>query len=158
MVIAEKTFEEMRVAIGGVDSVTCDVLVPYVDADMFETIEMRDGTILQAPCKDYISDLADSLGANAHAVEEAIFNAFGRGNNNQGDLPVSIAVLEGPDGYILRITDSGKGFDYEDVYNQRVNGQRYWQNMGFGFEWYDSIPGTVWFEGRGNTLNMEITK
>jgi len=82
-------------------------------------------------------------------------NALTRGNLRNLYLPISLKVFEGPEGVVFRIRDSGAGFDYNAVMDQRRKGDRsYIQGQGcsLGIMCYKQYE--VAFEGNGSIVNI----
>ena len=85
---------------------------------------------------------------------EALTNAFERGKS-----PVTIKIFRGQRGHVLRLEDSGEGFNYEKcVAEMRSGGEKFYQRNGGGFKKFERRPYQISYEGRGNIFNMQILK
>mgnify|MGYP001591288564 CR=1 FL=1 len=83
-------------------------------------------------------------------MEESIDNAIRRGNNGDPFVIASAKVLLGKKGWVLRIRDSGKGFDFD-----RVLKNSEYQNRGSGlFILKNERELQFNYENNGNTLNV----
>lgn len=63
---------------------------------------------------------------------EALSNAFSHAHNKDPDLAIHVKVLLGRLGLMVRIADSGKGFDVEKVYTNFCNNRKYYFTAGNG--------------------------
>ena len=83
-------------------------------------------------------------------IEEMLVNAIGHGNKYDASLIYSTKVLLGKKGWILRIRDSGPGFDYETTLKTEE-----YKNCGSGLKTLKASPGIEFnYENGGNTLNI----
>lgn len=100
-------------------------------------------------------------------------NAFYHGNQNNPTLPVSVKVFEGSEGFVVRVRDSGIGFDVKEVCGtvRRLGKKRslpyspimilkgrdkYYRRRGGGLMagYLDSAQ--ISFENNGTTANMML--
>lgn len=63
---------------------------------------------------------------------EALSNSFSHAHNKNPDLPMHVKVLLGNKGLIVRVADSGKGFNVNDVYTNFCNNKKYYYTAGNG--------------------------
>ncbi len=83
-------------------------------------------------------------------TDELIANAVLRGNKKDSFVMASAKVLLGEKGWILRIRDSGNGFDVD-----RVLKNREYQYGGQGLSKLKAIEGIQFnYENNGSTLNI----
>lgn len=83
-------------------------------------------------------------------TEELIANAILRGNNKDPFVVASAKVLLGEKGWVLRIRDSGKGFNVDSVLK---NGE--YQYGGQGLKMLKEREGIQFnYEDNGSTLNV----
>lgn len=90
------------------------------------------------------------LNEHSFLIEELIANAILRGNNRDPFVTASAKVLLGDKGWVLRIRDSGSGFNVKRVLK---NGE--FQYNGTGLYALKVTSGIQFnFENNGNTLNI----
>lgn len=99
-------------------------------------------------------------------------NAFYHGNQNNPLLPVSVKVFEGKKGMIIRVRDSGIGFDFKKVIDtvhaaaekdpwfgyksEWKKEEKYFKRAGEGFRGYHFHLGTISFENNGTIVNLML--
>lgn len=99
---------------------------------------------------DAICNAHPFLNEHSLLMEEIIANAIIRGNHRDPFVIASAKVLLGNKGWILRIKDSGSGFDVERVLK---NGE--FQYGGTGLHLLKITQGIQFnYENNGNTLNI----
>ncbi len=63
---------------------------------------------------------------------EALSNAFSHAHNKDPVLPIYVRILEGDKGLMVRIEDSGRGFNVKEVYNKYRKKKQYYSTAGNG--------------------------
>jgi anti-sigma regulatory factor (Ser/Thr protein kinase) len=63
---------------------------------------------------------------------EALSNAFAHGNRKDPHLPIGVTIHQGTRGVVVRIKDSGKGFDIDGVLEEYSQGKSYYHTAGNG--------------------------
>lgn len=100
----------------------------------------------------------------------ALENAFYHGNQNNPNLLVSLKYLEGKKGAVIRIRDSGNGFDYSKVLERRnaiktnnlslcspekiPTNKRYFKRRGRGFNLFSFQKEKISFDKEGTCINL----
>jgi len=74
------------------------------------------------------------------------------------DLPISIKIFSGEEGYIVRVRDSGKGFSYQECIQKKRNGEHYGKTFGTGLRVMDEPGIEISYEGTGSVINIMILK
>ncbi|MBI2581582.1 ATP-binding protein [Candidatus Woesearchaeota archaeon] len=122
-----------------------------------------DAAILYVTEIEYYRELSCLMGGSRNLnqepgpiILEVLSNAVERGNGGVLGLPIWVEIYEGNKGYVLRVKDSGKGFDFKEVIRTMKEGKRYFKNEGNGFRLYDQSAHEVFFEGQGNIVNILI--
>jgi len=114
-----------------------------------ETVLTR---LLEKYCSRYQSWVVD-------VFEEALANSVGHGNNCDPFVITSVKVIECKEGYIIRIRDSGKGFDPFEVVRKRDAGEHgSFMYLGEGFNIFRKINSSISFENNGTVFNMVVYK
>jgi len=104
-------------------------------------------------------DGLNNPGGYMDMIRESLSNALSRGNKYDPSALTSLKVLECNDGYIVRIRDSGQGFDpYEICGKREQKEQEAFRGIGAGFDFFTHPDTLVSFENNGTTLNLVITK
>jgi serine/threonine-protein kinase RsbW len=104
-------------------AVACfDVVADGAVADWSQTLDMPADVQALAGVRDQVHELVGSLdfGESALfdikvAVGEALANAIRHGSPSDGQAAIQVAVTAYPDRVVLRVTDSGSGFDGDHV-------------------------------------------
>ncbi|MEK6940291.1 MAG: ATP-binding protein [Nanoarchaeota archaeon] len=105
---------------------------------------------------EYVQELAKEADIPRDVLHEAFENAFGHGNCDSSFLPVSVKWFKGNKGYVVRIRDTGEGFDYHHIISERRNGRMIFKHEGWGFYHYASYDWiNISFEGSGNIINIQ---
>jgi anti-sigma regulatory factor (Ser/Thr protein kinase) len=86
----------------------------------------------------------------------ALENAFLRGNGADSKLEVIVRVYEGLSGKVVRIIDSGNGFDYDDIVRKMDADENYAQGRGKGLRVINASSVIAGYEGRGNVMNIAV--
>ncbi|MBU4501069.1 MAG: hypothetical protein KKA79_00635, partial [Nanoarchaeota archaeon] len=71
-----------------------------------------------------------------------------------GKFPIILNVFEGVKGIAIRIEDFGKGFDFKKTQKNYMEGEKYFNNHGCGFSFYNQKEHLVSFENEGTALNI----
>jgi anti-sigma regulatory factor (Ser/Thr protein kinase) len=93
------------------------------------------------------------------AVLLAMENSFTHGHQLQEYLPISLKLFAGNNGCVVRICDSGAGFDYPEMYRRVRDGERILKTRGgmgtaiFLFRGFE-----ISYEGKGNIFNLQINR
>ena len=157
MALIEKKVKQMLKEVGRPKMIRHDILSPKDNPDIFTEVLLGHGLPFFRPSSTYVQSISDLTKIPYRIINEVFLNAFGRGNRGQADLPVSVRVFEGRKGRILRIRDSGAGFDYKGALNRKKNGEVYYQNSGFGLNLLDeSSEVQASYEGDGSVINLHV--
>lgn len=98
------------------------------------------------------------IGHTVDVFEEALANSIGHGNNYDTSVITSIKLIECMYGSIIRIRDSGMGFNPAEIERKRQEGESgSFRYLGEGFHLFMQ-SGTVSFENNGTVFNMVIYK
>ena len=65
-------------------------------------------------------------------LSEALSNSYCHGNRRDPDLPIYINVFKGDKGLLIKIEDSGDGFNYEETLSKLERGGNYYKLSGNG--------------------------
>ena len=81
--------------------------------------------------KDFLASFGIIISGNDHFMNKcptatALENAFYMGNEEQEQYLISCKILLGEKGGVIRIRDSGNGFDYERVQSMFEKSERYY--------------------------------
>lgn len=91
------------------------------------------------------------------SIGHSLENAFLRGNEGVGYLPVSLTLFSGRKGKIVRIRDNGKGFDFKRKINQMRSGETdYYYGKGRGLKVMDRSWSVVSYESNGSIVNIML--
>ncbi len=156
MPIVKKSLEEMLDEIGFESFARYDFLVP---------LEMHWKVLFTFD--DYLGELSRFL--NTFSIEitdgtgrgdgdcptaAALSNAYSHGNKEQDEYAITVKVFTGKRGAVIRIRDSGEGFDFEETARKFESGERYFYYAGGGFRTYATAVAEVAFERKGSTVNL----
>jgi len=155
--IVSKTFDEMLEEIEFKRWIRYDFLVPEDSPEIFNKVRVGRGLTFSIPNHRYITEITGIMRIRSSTVYELFYNAFGRGNLGQSDLPVSVKIFDGEKGKILRIRDSGEGFDLDDIMTKIQNNERYFRNAGGGFNLFTNDKSyNIAYEGDNNIVNLQV--
>ena len=157
MVFVKKSLESMLNEIESTGIMKNDILIPAKNPDLFMEVKLyADKTSIKIPTDIYITSLNNLTGLGIIELVEIFSNAYERGNLKNDKLPIEVKVFDGLKGNVLRVKDSGKGFDYVDVIKKKRNGQKYFQRHGYGIGFLDDNKSySVAYEGKGNIINVQ---
>ena len=74
---------------------------------------------------------------------EALSNAFSHGHGKDPALPISVRIYQGEKGLLIRVTDSGPGFNVKAVVKDYHRGRAYFHLAGNGIR---QMISSHWFE------------
>ncbi len=162
MVVVKQTFEELLAEIRFKTFARYDLLVPNQQPELFRDGNFKEG-VIKVPTLQYLNSLADVLGTVFSldvgiGIGELLNNAFRHGNRGDPILSVSVKVFQGSRGYILRIRDSGTGFNFEEVLEKKRSGEKHYVTIGGGFSFCEMPYNKVAFEGLGNIVNVQLIR
>lgn len=175
MVRTEKQLEDMFEEIGNPEMVFYDILVPeetegykeferLVKGMPWYWIPNTEGQL--ESIYRYIERVLSPLGVNPESypdyrgLERAIVlsfeNAYMHGNKRLNYAPISIKVLQGENGFVIRIKDRGlrdgdEIFDYDLVLNEGR-----FKYLGQGFREMKDMPQEFNLEGNGSVINILV--
>jgi hypothetical protein len=92
------------------------------------TLERRVGRILD----QWLSGHRRELIGPGGLLSEALSNAYCHGHRRDAAKPMWIRIVVGGDGVLIRIKDSGSGFDYREVARGVIHKRTYFHNAGRG--------------------------
>lgn len=99
--------------------------------------------------KDWIgAQRAELIGA-AGLFSEALSNAYAHGNQRDPHRVIEVELYTGQKGYLLRVAQSGKGFDYQTIVAKYRRREHYYSIGGNGIRKLDSSPCFRTFFGDG---------
>lgn len=86
---------------------------------------------------------------------EALSNAFCHGHKKDPTRPIELNVFLGEKGLIIRIKDTGSGFEIDKVMDQYVKGKAYFHMAGNGLKrMIDSSDFHIFFSDNGSGFNL----
>jgi hypothetical protein len=88
-----------------------------------------------------------------YIIQDLIINSFER-----GEQPVFIKLYQGKNGSILKIRDSGQGFDLEKKLEQMKNGEKYFKRQGCGLKSFQENKNIIFYQGKNNIVNFVYLK
>jgi hypothetical protein len=162
MVLIAKSLEEMTQEIGNPQFSYYGIFTPEKDVENFEERTYAGNPYVNVR-KSFIDALMDEL--NLHktskweagsAVALALENSLTRGHLCDDFLPVSIKVFTGDYGSVIRIRDSGPGFDFLGHIRERTEGKYYGTGRGTGILFFDHCGPQVSYEGDGSIVNILV--
>jgi len=154
MTFVDKTLDEMLKEIGFNEFGTYDIIIPEENGRVVAGTEV-DLTYKQHKILEDIAKQMDNHYAY-YVIGELILNGLCRGNKKQSYLPISIKIFEGDKGIVIRIRDSGEGFNFKEKIRQMKNGETYYQYTGGGLRLSDKVSDEVSYEGNGSIVNVCI--
>jgi hypothetical protein len=158
--IAGMTLEQALAAIGESEVLLDETVVPsscpVVDHSPYRPeygwmfrVERRVARAVESCLPDRRSELIGPGGL----VSESLANAFLHGNRRDANRPISIHLLRGRRGVLLRIHDCGSGFDVGSKVASLHSGRQYFEVAGRGLRaMASSRTFRVFFGDRGSTL------
>ncbi|MES2798505.1 MAG: ATP-binding protein [Bacteroidota bacterium] len=91
------------------------------------------------------------------AVTEAVNNAIEHGNQNKGELLVSLGVGEAPTEFCFSVKDEGAGFDYENLPDPTAP-ENIMKENGRGIFLMKNLADDLIFENGGNEVSIYFSK
>ena len=91
-------------------------------------------------------------------LEEIIRNAIFHGNNADPILQMSLKIIELNNAYIIRIRDSGVGYNVQEKQSSMVNNRPYFKHYGEGTRATAFTPVKITYENKGTTWNIIMEK
>ncbi|MBS3166184.1 hypothetical protein J4444_03615 [Candidatus Woesearchaeota archaeon] len=166
MTIVTKTLDQMLDEIKACECSYFDFWLPIERLDRHRIRYELGGylDILSSYVDQILKNISPETGVSpdnllATVLVQAFENSLTRGNLRNLYLPISLKIFEGPEGVVFRIRDSGAGFDYNAILEQRRRGDgSYIQGSGMGLEVMNYKQYEVAFEGNGNTVNIMATR
>jgi hypothetical protein len=155
--IGQKSIDEMLEAIGFTHLGLFEVLVPSQQPELFRVFNDAFSQGIPVPTMAYIDRVIQKTGLAKFVINEIFLNAFDHGNHGIPYLPVSVKIFEGTRGNVLRVVDSGEGFDYQGIIrNMRAEQEYPHKRAGWGMGAFYCYPEfLVSFEGKGNIINVQ---
>src|ERR1017187_3581737 len=101
----------------------------------------------------------DDLHKIAMAVRESMVNAVVHGNRYNAHKKVHLSVFKTPGEFVVRITDQGEGFDYDNLPNPlaQENLPRHLSHQGFHGRLSGAPPGTGGYRSNfGEAPGVEV--
>ena len=160
MVLIAKSLEEMMEEIGDAKFSYYEIFNPEKDSRNFKERTYAGNPYVNVR-NEFIDLLMNEL--NLHrtsrweagsAVALALENSLTRGHNCDTSLPVSVKVFTGDYGSVVRIRDSGPGFDFLGHIRERTEGKYYGTGRGSGILFFDHCSPQVSYEGNGSIVNI----
>ncbi len=103
----------------------------------------------------YQKKFARLNGEQYSVLDGAFENAFLWGNRKKPFLPVLVFQYDANGKILIRIEDSGWGFNYRKKIREFESRKKYYKGAGMGFERFAFTQGVrVYWEGRGNIINL----
>ena len=93
-----------------------------------------------------------------YPFEEILRNAIHHGNKTDPTLVVSLELIECHSGYIIRIKDSGPGFDVEDKQRAILERKKYFHHYGEGMKAIFFSNTKITYEDKGSIWNIVMKK
>ncbi|SEA75282.1 hypothetical protein SAMN05660420_03071 [Desulfuromusa kysingii] len=88
-------------------------------------------------------------------ISEALSNAYCHGHKRQAKLPIGVNIYQGNQGILLRIYDTGKGFDYGEMLAKYLNKKNYFYNAGNGMKsMYETDIFGVFYDDNGSSFHL----
>lgn len=113
----------------------------------------------------FLMDVEDQLSGHKEAIHNLLNsnalilileNAFGWGNKHDPNRPIQFAIYVGNKGVIIRVEDSGKGFDATKVihkYDEHDFGDAgEFENTGYGMRFLAQSDFDIIYEGPANVV------
>lgn len=89
---------------------------------------------------------------------EALSNAFAHGNRKDPHRPIGIVIHKGRKGVVVRIKDSGDGFDVDGVMEEYSRGKAYYHTAGNGLRlMISSTVFQVFYTDAGTAFHLLYT-
>jgi hypothetical protein len=158
MVFGKLTLERMFGIIDGSDCAYYDTIFPQESPEKCSFTVVDDDAWVNLS-DTYRKELSDVVGFDLEMPISPVFlateNAFTRGNCLWALSPVSIKIFQGSSGHVMRICDSGAGFDYlEQIRNLQAGEPIAYRGCGKGLKAFHMSPLTFSYEGCGNIVNI----
>jgi anti-sigma regulatory factor (Ser/Thr protein kinase) len=119
--------------------------------DWLSRYERRIAAFLERWLRPYRYELIGEKGI----LCEALSNAFCHGHAKDPQQPIYVRVVEGDQGLIVQIQDSGPGFDVEKIFGNYRNGESYYITAGNGIRLMaESERFGIYYNDRGTTFHM----
>ena len=82
--------------------------------------------------REQLERYRDQLIGNGGLLSESLSNAYVHGNQRDISLPIVVTLFAGKGGYLLRVANSGKGFDVDGTLARFRSNVRYFHVAGSG--------------------------
>lgn len=111
--------------------------------------------ILAGVLETWLSHLRFELIGEKGILCEALSNAFCHGHKKDPSRPIELCVYLGGEGLIVRVKDSGQGFNLDKVRDQYSKGKAYFHLSGNGLKrMIDSPDFHIFFTDKGTGFNL----
>ncbi len=124
MVFVNKTYEQMLKEIGFRGYAKQDAICPDRNPGLFDRF-LSFGEEHVFPKKSYIRTVLDDIPCSERddvyleqILAETAQNSYEWGHNRDGSKPISVEVAKGKNGSVVRISDSGKGHNYDGSFHR----------------------------------------
>ena len=105
--------------------------------------------------ENWLKELRHELIGEKGILSEALSNAFCHGNHRDAFIPMEIEVYKGDLGVIVRIEDSGEGFNVNELRKKFERGKHYFNLAGNGLRrMISSDKLGVFFNLSGNAFHL----
>jgi hypothetical protein len=156
------TFEKALPLIGSGKEVFSEIVIPkdfpkaensnYLpEYDWLYTFGRTFGRVLDKWVRKHRFELIGARGL----ISEALSNAYCHAHKRDTTKPIFVKIFEGPDGILLNIVDSGKGFDYRAVVGKILKGKKHFNIAGNGLKRaFESERFGIFYNDQGNAFNL----
>lgn len=88
-------------------------------------------------------------------IYQALSNAFCHAHHKNPLKPITVSVLLGRTGLIVRVTDGGKGFNVPRIYKHYINKKRHFTSIGNGIRFMAaSAHFGIFYDQKGTQINL----
>jgi len=163
MAFTDKNFETLLKEIGFERFVMDDLISPEKNPELFVKSSLNDK--LLCPSGEYKERILKKMQLEKDIVPiakgligECVLNIYEHAHQLDESLPLSIKIAEGTNGYVIRLRDSGPGFDYQEVIGKIKNDKtgEYCHRYGVGMASLYAYDVEAGFEEGGRVLNIKF--
>lgn len=119
--------------------------------DWIHRYECKIAKFLEPLLKSHHAELIGEKGL----LYEALSNAFCHAHHKDTLTPITVGVLLGRTGLIVRVSDCGKGFNVKKIYKHHVKKRRHFTSVGNGIHLMASSPRFgIFYNQKGTEINF----
>lgn len=154
--LIETEIDQVLSRLGDPRQPICDEVVPALQPELPTNCYRAEYAWQHSYERSLLRRARDWIGAQRHELigtkgllSEALSNAYVHGNQRDPSRPITVELTVGQKGYVLRVAQSGTGFDYKGIVAKYRRREHYYFIGGNGLRKLDDNRAFYAFYGDG---------